>query len=193
MQISNHLLLGCQHRLSPNHDKRPIPEDISLIVLHCISLPPNEFGTPYIDRLFLNTLDPDDHPYFRDIYRLKVSAHLLIRRNGAIVQYVPFDKRAWHAGVSCHRGRNRCNDFSIGIELEGSETIPYTDEQYQQLAATLNCLFAHYPRLSERTLAGHSDIAPERKTDPGPWFDWHRLFELLARKSDKNRDNDDPS
>lgn len=179
MQLSNHKLCGCAQTSSPNYDDRPDPEDISLIVIHCISLPPGEFGKPHIDRLFCNTLEPDDHPYFQEIHQLKVSAHLLIRRSGEIVQYVPFDKRAWHAGPSEYHGRSRCNDFSIGIELEGTETISYADEQYRQLAATLKCLFVHYPKLSERTLVGHSDIAPDRKTDPGPSFDWDRLFELL--------------
>lgn len=179
MQLSNHKLCGCAQTPSPNYDDRPDPEDISLIVIHCISLPPGEFGTPHIERLFCNTLCPDDHPYFQNIHQLKVSTHLLIRRSGEIVQYVPFDKRAWHAGPSEYHGRSRCNDFSIGIELEGTETIPYADEQYRQLAATLKCLFTHYPKLSEQTLAGHSDIAPDRKTDPGPSFDWDRLYDLL--------------
>ena len=179
MRLSNHTLSGCLLTPSPNFDDRPDTEDISLVVIHCISLPPGEFGTPHIERLFCNTLCPGDHPYFKEIHQLRVSAHVLIKRSGQIVQYVPFDKRAWHAGVSEYKGRSRCNDFSIGIELEGTETIPYTDEQYRQLAATLECLFEHYPRLSKETLAGHSDIAPGRKTDPGDSFDWDRLFDLL--------------
>jgi AmpD protein len=179
MKLTNHCLDDCKQRPSPNHDERPDPDDISLVVIHCISLPPGEFGTPHIDRLFSNTLCPSDHPYFQDIHQIRVSAHLLIRRTGEVVQYVPFDKRAWHSGLSSYRGRERCNDFSIGIELEGTETSPYTDEQYEQLAATLKCLFAHYPKLSKQTLTGHSDIAPNRKTDPGPSFDWDRLFDLL--------------
>lgn len=180
MKLISHRLDGCMQIASPNYDERPDPEDISLVVIHCISLPPGEFGTPYIERLFCNTLTPDDHPYFQNIHQLKVSAHLLIKRNGEIVQFVPFDKRAWHAGASSYQGRERCNDFSIGIELEGTETLDYTDAQYDQLAATLKCLFAHYPDLSAKTLAGHSEIAPERKTDPGPSFDWGRLFDSLA-------------
>ncbi|GAB4273865.1 MAG: 1,6-anhydro-N-acetylmuramyl-L-alanine amidase AmpD [Methylomicrobium sp.] len=179
MRLSNHWLSDCLQTPSPNYDDRPDPDDISLVVIHCISLPPGVFGAAYIDRLFCNTLDPNDHPYFQDIYRLRVSAHLLIGRDGRMTQYVPFDKRAWHAGLSEYRGRNRCNDFSIGIELEGTETTPYTDEQYRQLAGTLTCLFKHYPKLSKDSLAGHSDIAPDRKTDPGASFDWQRLFSLL--------------
>lgn len=181
MKIDNHCLAGCIHIFSPNQDERPDPDDISLIVIHCISLPPNEFGTPHIERLFCNRLEPDDHPYFRDIHRLKVSAHLLIKRDGETVQFVPFDKRAWHAGVSSYQGRERCNDFSIGIELEGTENIPYTEAQYRRLASILKCLFAHYPKLSAQTLTGHSDIAPGRKTDPGPSFDWTRLFASLGQ------------
>ena len=183
MHLLNHKLTGIKYTFSPNFDDRPDPDDISLVVIHCISLPPNEFGTDYIDRLFCNTLNPDDHPYFQDIYRLKVSAHILIRRHGDIVQYVPFDKRAWHAGPSRYCGRDRCNDFSIGIELEGTETTPYTELQYRQLAAVIRCLLNHYPRLSKNAIAGHSDIAPGRKTDPGASFDWEKLSGLLENDS----------
>lgn len=164
---------------SPNSDERPDPTDISLIVVHCISLPPGSFGGDWIDRLFTNTLPADAHPYFADIHRLRVSAHLLIRRDGELVQYVPFHRRAWHAGVSHYAGRERCNDFSIGIELEGTEELPYADAQYLRLARVIASLTAHYPGLSKRALAGHCDIAPGRKTDPGPSFDWQRLHGLL--------------
>lgn len=179
MHVLNHKLIGAQYRFSPNFDERPDPDDVSLIVLHCISLPPNEFGTKHIDALFSNALNPGDHPYFKDIYLLKVSAHLLIRRCGEIVQYVPFNKRAWHAGISEYRGRSRCNDFSIGIELEGTEITPYTAAQYKQLAVIIQCLVEHYPRLSNDTITGHSDIAPGRKMDPGASFDWAKLSDLL--------------
>lgn len=180
MLIDQHWLTGAARNPSPNCDERPDPMDISLLVIHCISLPPGEFGTPYIDRLFCNRLDPDAHPYFQEIQQLTVSAHLLIRRTGEIIQYVPFDRRAWHAGQSVYQGRERCNDFSIGIELEGTELVDYTDAQYLQLAAAIRALLAAYPKLSSERIAGHSDIAPGRKTDPGASFDWQRLYGLLA-------------
>lgn len=179
MKINQHWLTGIPRTPSPNFDDRPDPADISLLVIHCISLPPGEFGNDYIDRLFCNQLNPDDHPYFKEIYQLEVSAHLLIKRDGSCVQYVPFDKRAWHAGKSEYEGRGRCNDFSIGIELEGTEFAAYTDRQYVQLAAVIRALLEAYPTLSTQRLAGHSDIAPGRKTDPGASFDWQRLLGLL--------------
>lgn len=180
MRLLKHKFIDVKHNFSPNFDERPDPEDISLLVLHCISLPPNEFGGDAIDRLFRNELNPDGHPYFQTIRHLKVSAHLLIRRDGTVIQYVPFDKRAWHAGQSEYRGRNRCNDFSIGIELEGTESVPYTEAQYRQLAEVIRCLLQHYSRLSADRIVGHSDIAPDRKTDPGKSFDWEKLEALLA-------------
>jgi AmpD protein len=164
---------------SPNCDSRPDADDIDLVVIHCISLPPEQFEGDFIDALFTNQLDPAHHPYFETIYTLKVSAHLLIRRDGNLRQYVPFNQRAWHAGLSQYAGRQRCNDFSIGIELEGSDTQAYTDNQYLQLATVLKQLLVHYPRLSRQRICGHSDIAPGRKTDPGPHFDWLRLQSLL--------------
>ncbi|MGR9012217.1 MAG: 1,6-anhydro-N-acetylmuramyl-L-alanine amidase AmpD [Gammaproteobacteria bacterium] len=179
MKINQHWLTGIPQTPSQNFDERPEPEDISLLVIHCISLPPGEFGNDYIDQLFCNQLDPGEHPYFKDIYQFKVSAHLLIKRDGSCVQYVPFDKRAWHAGKSVYEGRERCNDFSIGIELEGTEFVTYTDQQYTQLAIIIQALLENYPKLSTQRLIGHSDIAPGRKTDPGASFDWQRLLELL--------------
>lgn len=164
---------------SPNHDIRPEPQDMSLIVIHCISLPPAEFGGEWIDRLFTNNLPPDAHPYFEGIHHLRVSAHVLIRRDGRITQYVPFHLRAWHSGVSNYQGREVCNDFSIGIELEGTEYIPYTEIQYQQLVEIIYSLLLHYPSLSAEHITGHSDIAPTRKTDPGPSFDWGKFRILL--------------
>lgn len=165
---------------SPNCDDRPEGVEIDLIVIHGISLPPGEYGGPWIDALFTNTLDPDTHTYFAGIHQLKVSSHLLIRRNGELVQYVPFHRRAWHAGLSQFEGRERCNDFSIGIELEGTDESPYDERQYRRLAEVIAALEHAYPRLSRQRLAGHSDIAPGRKTDPGPAFLWPKLEALLA-------------
>lgn len=165
---------------SPHHDARPDPDDISLVVIHNISLPPGEFGGPWIDALFRGRLDADAHPYFRGIATLRVSAHLCIFRDGEVTQYVPFDRRAWHAGASNWQGRECCNDFSVGIELEGSDDCAFAAVQYRRLAQVLRALFARYPRLDSRMMAGHSDIAPGRKTDPGPHFDWTRLHALLA-------------
>ncbi|MGZ5049466.1 MAG: 1,6-anhydro-N-acetylmuramyl-L-alanine amidase AmpD [Methylobacter sp.] len=179
MKINQHWLTNITRTPSPNFDERPDPADISLLVIHCISLPPGEFSNDYVDRLFCNRLDPDEHPYFKDIYQLTVSAHLLIKRDGSCVQYVPFDKRAWHAGKSCYEGRERCNDFSIGIELEGTEFVEYTERQYARLAEVIRALLETYPNLSSQRMTGHSDIAPGRKTDPGASFNWQKLRELL--------------
>jgi N-acetyl-anhydromuramoyl-L-alanine amidase len=181
MHIQNHWLSPATHIQSPNYDERPNPEDISLVVIHCISLPPGEFGTPCISQLFCNGLNPEEHPYFQEIYQLKVSSHLLIRRDGELVQYVPFDKRAWHAGQSSYAGRERCNDFSIGIELEGTETTVYTESQYHQLANVVVTLISTYPGLSSDRITGHSDISPGRKTDPGESFDWDKLYCFLKK------------
>jgi N-acetyl-anhydromuramoyl-L-alanine amidase len=157
---------------SPNCDARPDDAPIELLVVHNISLPPGEFGGPWIDALFQNCLDPEAHPYFREIEGLEVSAHFLIRRDGTLHQYVATDDRAWHAGVSSWKGRERCNDFSVGVELEGADDVPFAEPQYEQLTVLTRALFARYGPLD---LAGHSDIAPGRKTDPGPWFDWARF------------------
>lgn len=164
---------------SPNQDERPAGITPELIVLHGISLPPGEFGGGEIEDLFCNRLDWDAHPYFDEIRGLTVSAHALIRRDGELVQFVPFHRRAWHAGASNFRGRNTCNDFSIGIELEGTDDGAYTEEQYQNLAALLRALLQAYPTLCARRIAGHCDIAPGRKSDPGPAFDWLRLYDEL--------------
>ncbi|NCI00999.1 1,6-anhydro-N-acetylmuramyl-L-alanine amidase AmpD [Cronobacter malonaticus] len=184
MQVKDGWLVDARHAPSPHHDCRPEDEAPSLLVVHNISLPPGEFGGPWIDALFAGTLDSQAHPYFAGIAHLRVSAHCLIRRDGEIVQYVPFNKRAWHAGVSCYQGRERCNDFSIGIELEGTDVQPYTDAQYRQLAAVTRTLISLYPAMKNH-MTGHSDIAPERKTDPGPAFDWTRFRALVAAPSDK--------
>jgi AmpD protein len=166
---------------SPNQDDRPDGELLSLVVIHGISLPPGEFGGPHIERFFTNCIDRTEHPYFEEICGLQVSAHLLIRRDGSVIQFVPFVRRAWHAGASSFRGRGRCNDYSIGIELEGEDETPYASEQYRELARVLRSLFAAYPLLNARRIAGHSDIAPGRKTDPGPAFDWMRLYDELSQ------------
>lgn len=184
MQLHGGWLEGVRRVPSPHHDSRPDDEAPSLLVVHNISLPPGKFGGPWIDALFTGTLDPDADPFFAEIVHLRVSAHCLIRRDGEIVQYVPFDKRAWHAGVSTWQGRERCNDFSIGIELEGTDTQPYTDAQYQQLAALVEVLKTTYPAISQN-MTGHSDIAPGRKTDPGPAFEWQRFRALVTSSSDK--------
>ena len=154
-----------------------------MIVVHGISLPPGEFGGPGIEALFTNTLDWDEHPYFREIRGLEVSAHVLIRRDGSVVQFVPFGERAWHAGESCFRGQQRCNDFSIGIELEGEDATPYDDRQYEALTGVVRALCATYTSISPREIAGHCDIAPGRKTDPGPAFDWFRLYDGLGQEN----------
>lgn len=179
MIIHNHRLIQATQIDSPNQDDRPDANDISLLVIHCISLPPEQFGGDFIDDLFCNRLNPTQHPYFAEIYQLKVSAHLLIRRDGELRQYVAFNRRAWHAGVSSFGERERCNDFAIGIELEGSINQPYTDSQYQQLAAVTRSLLASYPHLHAQAIAGHNEIAPLRKDDPGPYFDWDRYRGLL--------------
>jgi len=165
---------------SPNQDARPGRADPSMIVVHGISLPPGEFGGPEIESLFTNTLDWDAHPYFGEIRGMEVSAHVLIRRDGAVIQFVPLTERAWHAGESCFRGERRCNDFSIGIELEGEDETPYDDRQYPVLQAVIRALCTAYPGISPREIAGHCDIAPGRKTDPGPAFDWLRLYDGLG-------------
>ena len=174
VDAATHRLQGAAYLPSPNCDQRPDPADLSLLVIHNISLPPDVFGGPHVDALFLNRLDPAAHPYFATIHALQVSAHLCIFRNGRVHQYVPFDQRAWHAGVSHWQGRERCNDFSIGIELEGSDTQPFADAQYASLIAVTRALLRAYPALTRDAIAGHSDIAPGRKTDPGPCFDWPR-------------------
>lgn len=175
------LLAEARQVLSPNCDDRPSATLIDLIVIHGISLPPGEFGGPWIDALFRNRLDPDAHPFFPSIQGLKVSAHVLIRRDGELVQYVPFHRRAWHAGVSFFQDRERCNDFSIGIELEGTDIDPYTNDQYRQLVLLIQALRHVYPGIIPERITGHADIAPGRKTDPGPAFDWKRLHDLLSQ------------
>jgi AmpD protein len=168
---------GARRVPSPHCDEREPDARISLLVIHNISLPPGEYGGPWIDDLFLGRLDPEAHPYFREVAGMRVSSHFLIRRAGELVQYVPCEKRAWHAGASSWKGRERCNDFSIGIELEGSDDVPFAEPQYETLVALTRAIVARYGMLD---LAGHSDIAPGRKTDPGPFFDWDRYRAALG-------------
>jgi AmpD protein len=184
IDLSGDYLLDARQVPSPNFDDRPQGCEIDLIVIHGISLPPGEYGGPEIDRFFTNTLDANAHPYFSEIAHLKVSSHLLIRRDGGVVQYVPFRKRAWHAGESNHDGRSACNDFSIGIELEGQDETSYTGRQYARLSEVIHALVGFFPGLSMQRLAGHCDIAPQRKTDPGPAFDWRMLQMKLAKAGD---------
>ncbi len=160
---------------SPNCDARPDNSEIKLIVIHGISLPPAQFGGGHIQRFFCNRLDANAHDYFADICDMRVSAHCLIERDGKITQFVSFLDRAWHAGDSTWRGEKACNDFSIGIELEGTDDLAYSDQQYRQLNALIGALISHYPEIENEAVCGHNDIAPGRKTDPGPAFDWARL------------------
>ncbi len=178
-KIHDGWLLAARHLASANCDPRPAGTAIDLLVIHNISLPPGEFGGKAIEDLFMNRLDPDQHPYFAGIHDLRVSAHLFIDRHGSITQFVPFDLRAWHAGVSCYDDRECCNDFSIGIELEGTDDTPYTDAQYAALSDATRALLRHYPDLRPQRITGHCDIAPGRKTDPGPAFDWPRYLASL--------------
>ncbi len=166
------LLEGARYLVSPNCDARPADAQVELIVIHNISLPPGEFGGPAVIDLFLNRLDPTAHAYFAGIVHLRVSAHFLIRRDGEIIQFVPCTQRAWHAGVSQWRGRERCNDFSVGIELEGADEIPFEDAQYARLVRLIAAIKTRYPIVD---MIGHSDIAPGRKTDPGVAFEWDRI------------------
>lgn len=179
MTIADGWLVSARHLCSPHQNPRP-EDEVSLLVIHGISLPPGEFGGPWIDDLFMGRLDAQAHPYFASIAGLQVSAHCLIRRDGELVQYVPFSARAWHAGVSSYAERSACNDFSIGIELEGTDDSCYTPEQYKTLVAVTQVLLQHYPDLTPERIVGHSDIAPGRKTDPGAGFDWAYYRQQLA-------------
>ncbi|ASD67877.1 1,6-anhydro-N-acetylmuramyl-L-alanine amidase AmpD [Pseudoalteromonas piscicida] len=171
-----------KHKQSPHYDGRPQACEIDLLVIHNISLPAGCFGTSYVEDLFMGTLDCDADPTFSDLAGVRVSAHCVIRRDGSITQYVPFGERAWHAGVSQWQGRTRCNDFAIGIEMEGTDTTPYTEAQYTSLVKTTRWLQQYYPKLTNDRIVGHSDIAPGRKTDPGAAFDWQYYFTLLTNQ-----------
>jgi len=174
------LISGARQLSSPHCDARPAGTHIDLLVIHGISLPPGEFGGAWIERLFLGTLPPEAHPYFASIQGLGASAHLLIRRDGELLQFVPFHQRAWHAGTSVYQGREACNDFSIGIELEGCDDVPYTASQYAELAAVTRAIMAAYADIIPARIVGHCDIAPGRKTDPGAAFDWAHFRAQLA-------------
>ena len=176
MKIKNHRLQDINFLESPNFNDRPIDEDISLLVIHSISLPPKKYNTDHIERFFLNELDFSSHNFYKNIDGMKVSAHVLIKRNGEVIQFVPFNKRAWHAGVSSYKGKNDCNNFSIGIELEGSDDDIFEDIQYEQLSLITSLIIAEYDLITKDNIKGHSDIAPERKTDPGARFDWDRYL-----------------
>jgi AmpD protein len=167
---------------SPNFNQRPVGAEISLLVIHTISLPPGEFGGGYVPLFFRNQLDVNAHPYFASIANLRVSAHLFIARDGQVTQFVSFENRAWHAGVSSFEGVSNCNDFSIGIELEGTDDILYTDSQYQSLQKVTRQLLVTYPTLTPARITGHEQIAPGRKTDPGPAFDWPRYLQSLVNE-----------
>ena len=178
--ISNGRLCSARIVNSPNFNERPEGvDDIDLLVIHNVSLPPEQFGGKYIEHFFCNQLDENAHPYFKTIADLQVSAHLLITREGEVIQFVPFGARAWHAGRSCFGARKECNDYSLGIELEGADTIAYTDTQYRVLANVTKALMHYYPGITKERIVGHNDIAPERKTDPGEAFSWQHFFKLL--------------
>ncbi|WP_308368234.1 MULTISPECIES: 1,6-anhydro-N-acetylmuramyl-L-alanine amidase AmpD [unclassified Microbulbifer] len=178
-QFESGWLSGARRVPSPHCNDRPDGTEVDLLVIHCISLPPGQYGGPYIDDFFLGQLDIDAHPYFSEVAGLRVSAHILIDRGGRVTQYVPCGKRAWHAGQSEFCGRSDCNDFSIGIELEGLDTDTYTDIQYRTLAEITGAIMDTYPAIGRDRITGHSDIAPGRKLDPGPGFDWQRYLTLL--------------
>ncbi len=176
---SDGLLVGSRFAASPHCDDRPLGMAIDLLVIHNISLPSGVFGGGDVEDLFMGRLQVDKHSSYADIAQLRVSAHLFIRRSGEVIQFVPFHLRAWHAGQSNFHGRSACNDFSIGIELEGSDVLPFESIQYQQLAHITRMLMKIYPGITPKTIVGHSDIAPNRKTDPGPYFDWTHYYGLM--------------
>lgn len=182
IDIRTGLIQGIVYIPSPNYNARPEGTRVNLIVIHNISLPPGEFTNNHINAFFTNTLDFSAHPYFQSLQTLKVSAHCLIDRMGNIIQYVPLTERAWHAGVSTYVGQENCNDYSIGIELEGVDDLPYTKEQYRSLVSLITLLQVAYPNITSDRIVGHNVIAPDRKTDPGPAFDWALLYELLKNK-----------
>lgn len=179
INLTTGLLEGVRFVPSPNFDARPQGSNIDVLIIHAMSLPPGEFGGPGIERLFCDRLNPDEHPYYREICDLRVSAHVLIRRNGEVVQFVPFHQRAWHAGESCCEGRTAVNDFSIGAELEGADDLPFEPLQYGLLTKVTRAIMRAYKSITRDRIYGHSDIAPGRKTDPGPHFDWVRYLGSL--------------
>ena len=179
MEIENHIFKNIKFLNSPNYNERPYNSKISLLVLHAISLPPSVYGKNYVEDFFMNKLNASDHDYFDQIKDLKVSSHLYIKRNGKMIQFVPLNKRAWHAGESSYKGIEDCNDYSIGIELEGSDNDYFSDEQYKMLIKTTKSIIKNYSEIDKDKIVGHSDIAPGRKTDPGNKFEWNRYFKAL--------------
>lgn len=184
LDVDSGWVAGARHCPSPNCNSRPADE-VSLLVIHNISLPPGEFGGGWVQRFFQNQLPADAHPYFASIAEMRVSAHFLIERDGGLTQFVSCHERAWHAGVSSFAGRENCNDFSLGIELEGTDDLPYNEAQYATLQALTCLLLNAYPLLTRQRICGHSDIAPQRKTDPGPAFDWQQFFAGLPQEESK--------
>lgn len=178
---ADHWLEPVRRVVSPNQDTRPRGYDISLLVIHAISLPPGEFGTGEVEKLFTNTLDCNAHPSYSSLDGVCVSSHVLIDREGKITQFVPFDQRAWHAGESSFQGQSECNNFGIGIELEGTEQVPFTESQYSALTVIAHTLLVHYPRIQPHRIVGHNEIAPDRKWDPGPQFDWQKFLDRLLK------------
>tara|TARA_B100001250_G_scaffold288269_1_gene250055 strand:- start:2761 stop:3300 length:540 start_codon:yes stop_codon:yes gene_type:complete len=179
MEIEDHLFKKIKFLESPNFNNRPVLEEIRLIVIHSISLPPNIYGNTYVEDFFLNKLNISDHKYFNEIKDLKVSSHIYIKRNGEVIQFVPFDKRAWHAGESSYMGVPDCNDYSIGIELEGFNDDIFSEEQYNSLIIATKEILKEYPMIKKDNITGHSNVAPNRKTDPGNGFDWKRYLNLI--------------
>lgn len=179
MEIENGIFKNLQFLKSPNFNERPDQEEIRLIIIHSISLPPKVYGKTYVEDFFLNKLNIDEHNYFEQIKDLKVSSHIYIKRDGKAVQFVPFNKRAWHAGESSYKGVNNCNDYSIGIELEGSDDDIFSDLQYEMLIKITNEIINEYPLLDKKSIIGHSDVSPGRKVDPGSKFDWNRFLQAL--------------
>ena len=181
IKIKMGLIEGCPYIPSPNWNERPSNTSISLIVIHCISLPPGEYGGDGITQFFTNQLEEHIHEYYPNVSQMLVSCHILIRRDGSLIQYVPFHKRAWHAGVSTFQGKKDCNDFSIGIELEGTEETPFEPIQYEVLANMVKKLMSEYPDIQKDRVVGHSHISPGRKCDPGDYFDWEIFYKELDK------------
>jgi len=189
LHIDDHIVKGVPFHPSPHKDERPIASDISLLVIHGISLPAGEFGGDYVDQLFMGCLDCTADSSFTDIEGLRVSAHCFIRRTGELFQYVPFQQRAWHAGLSSWEGRDCCNDYSIGIELEGTDVAPYTEQQYETLVQLSRALMTTYPAITLDRVVGHEHIAPGRKTDPGPAFNWDEFKRRLTAAQTQTNDS----
>jgi AmpD protein len=186
-RISNGFIDIASYQSSPHCDDRPEKVAIDMIVIHGISLPPAQFGNDFVEKFFCGELEFSAHPYFETIANLRVSSHLFIKRTGEMIQFVPFHKRAWHAGQSFFQGRENCNDFSIGIELEGTDEISYEKIQYEKLAEAIAVLMKQYPKITLDRIVGHSDIAPGRKTDPGPMFRWDELSAIMVKSSLKEK------